>query len=146
MSWLPKKKVLVPIDFSESSERALLTALELVEDPADVTVVHVLFPLDSVSPGVVWGNVDNEHRTTAVRASFDKLFAKLNATIPNVEVLVGNPGLKITEYASKIAADLIVIPSHGRHGVERLLLGSVAERVIRHAPCPLLVLRRNPNS
>jgi nucleotide-binding universal stress UspA family protein len=54
-----------------------------------------------------------------------------------------NPGTEIAEYADEIGADLIVIPSHGYHGVKRLLLGSVAERVIRAAHCSVLVLRRS---
>ena len=58
-------------------------------------------------------------------------------------VLFGNPGLEIADYAKNIQADLIVIPSHGYHGVKRFVLGSVAERVIRHAECSVLVLRRS---
>ena len=54
----------------------------------------------------------------------------------------GDPGLMIADYAADVQADLIVMPSHGYHGVKRLLLGSVAERVLRHANCPVLVLRR----
>ena len=48
----------------------------------------------------------------------------------------GDPGLIIADYADEVHADLIVMPSHGYHGVKRLLLGSVAERVLRHANCP----------
>ena len=60
-----------------------------------------------------------------------------------IEVIwIGNPGLEITEYARESKSDLIVIPSHGHHGLRRILLGSVAERVLRHAECPTLVLRR----
>ena len=55
----------------------------------------------------------------------------------------GNPGLEIAEFAEEIGAALIVIPSHGYHGVKRWILGSVAERVIRHAKCSVLVLRRS---
>ena len=57
-------------------------------------------------------------------------------------VTIGNPGLKITEFASENGVDLIVLPSHGNSGLKRVLLGSVAERVLRHAECPVLVLRR----
>ncbi len=60
----------------------------------------------------------------------------------NFETRTGDPGLVITDYATEIGAGLIVIPSHGYHGLKRLVLGSVAERVIRHADCSVLVLRR----
>jgi nucleotide-binding universal stress UspA family protein len=59
------------------------------------------------------------------------------------EVLFGDPGSQIVNFATNCNADLIVIPSHGYHGVKRLVLGSVAERVIRHAECSVLVLRRS---
>jgi nucleotide-binding universal stress UspA family protein len=143
MSWLPKKKVVVPVDFSGESEHSIAVALELVSDSSELHLVHVLFPLDSVSPGVLLGDVTDEKRAEAVRESFDKLLQGLNVTGANVEVLFGNPGLEVAEYAAKIGADLIAIPSHGYHGVARLVLGSVAERVIRHAECSVLVLRRS---
>ena len=53
----------------------------------------------------------------------------------------GDPGHQIAQYAEEAKADLIVLPSHGRSGLQRLLIGSVAERVVRHAPCPVLVVR-----
>lgn len=137
------KCIVVPVDFSGESERAVAAAVELADAPANVHLVHVLFPLDSVSPGVVWGEVTDEKRETAVRDSFDQLIEKQNISGVSAEVIIGNPGLEIAEYAEKIQADLIVIPSHGYHGMKRLLLGSVAERVIRHANCSVLVIRRS---
>ena len=143
MSWLPKKKVVVPVDFSGESQHSIAAALEMAADPSALVLVHVLFPLDSVSPGVLLGDMTDEKRAEAVRKSFDKLLAQTNVTGISVEVLFGNPGLEVAEYAAKINADLIVIPSPGYHGVTRLVLGSVAERIIRHAECSVLVLRRS---
>ena len=57
-------------------------------------------------------------------------------------VLTGDAGIAVAEYATRVNADLIVVPSHGYHGLKRLLLGSTAERIIRHAHCSVLVLRR----
>ena len=142
MAWLPKKTVVVPVDFSDNSADAVATALEMVAEPAAVHLVHVLFPLDSVSPGVVWGEVNDETREKAVRQCFEKFLAENKISSVNVDVLIGDPGLEISEFAEKLGAELVVIPSHGYHGVKRLFLGSVAERVIRHALCPVLVLRR----
>ena len=115
----------------------------MVADPSELYLVHVLFPLDNVSPGVLLGDMTDEKRAEAVRDSFDKLLQQLGVTGVNIEVLFGKPGLEVAEYAARIGADLIAIPSHGYDGVTRLLLGSVAERVIRHAECSVLVLRRS---
>lgn len=143
MSWLPKKTVVVPIDFSEESQHAIEVAKELVDDLSALYFVHVLFPLDTVSPGVILGDVSDEKREEQTRKSFDKLIEKHGCAGVNVEVLFGNPGLEIADFAARIGAEMIVIPSHGYHGVKRLVLGSVAERVIRHAECSVMVLRRS---
>ena len=58
------------------------------------------------------------------------------------QVQFGDPGHGITDYAEEVGADVIVMPSHGRTGLRRLLIGSVAERVLRLAHCPVLVLRK----
>ena len=55
--------------------------------------------------------------------------------------VIGDPGHEITEYAEEIGASLIITPSHGRTGLSRLLIGSVAERVVRLAKCPVMVLK-----
>ncbi|GAB4137341.1 MAG: universal stress protein [Planctomycetaceae bacterium] len=143
MSWLPKKNVVVPVDFSGESEHAIQVARELVGDLSGLHLVHVLFPLDSVSPGVVWGNVTDEQREEQIREEFDKLVVGQKLEGANIVVRFGNPGLEVAEYAQEIGAELIVIPSHGYHGVKRIVLGSVAERIIRHAKCSVLVLRRS---
>jgi len=132
----------VPVDFSGESGRAIEVALELAGDVSKLHLIHVLFPLDNVSPGVVWGGISDEKREEAIREEFDQLIQEKNAAGVHVEVRFGNPGLEIAEYAEEIGADLIVMPSHGYHGMKRLILGSVAERVIRHAQCSVLVLRR----
>ncbi len=143
MSWLPKKNVVVPVDFSEQSLEAIQTALELVESPANVHVVYVVIPLTTITVGEAWAVEDVGSRLSASKdflANYLKQHAVSGITS---EVREGDPGLQIAEYAQSIKADLVVIPSHGRHGVPRLLLGSVAERVLRHVECPVLVLRRN---
>ncbi len=143
MSWLPKKSVVVPIDFSGESKLAVETAVQLVNSPANVHVIHVMFPMDIVAPGVVWGGIDDVDREKAVQDHAQQFLEESNLTGLTVLTRVGDPGTEIAEYAKSINADLIVIPSHGYHGIKRALLGSVAERVIRHAHCPVLVLRRS---
>lgn len=143
MGFLPKKQVIVPVDFSGESEHAIRTALEMVDDPAGIHLVHVMFPLDAVSPGVTLGDLTDEKREAAVRERFESFLNDHNISGVTINVQIGNPGREIAEYAGKIAAELIVVPSHGYHGVKRMMLGSVAEQIIRHAPCSVLVLRRS---
>ena len=140
---MKKQCVVVPIDFSENSEPAVREALKFVDSASQVNVIHVLFALDAVSPGVVFGGITDESRTESINAHFEELKKKLDAPDLGTEVRIGNPGLQITEYAKELGADLIVIPSHGYHGFKRMVLGSVAERVIRLAECDVFVLRRS---
>lgn len=142
MAWFPRSKVVVPIDFSDASPAAVQAAAEMVASPADLHVVHVLVPLDYVHPGALTPAFDESERQQVARRHLDEFLARLGLSKVQAVVRLGDPGLDITEYADEIKADLIVIPSHGYHGVKRFLLGSVAERVIRHAHCPVLVLRR----
>jgi nucleotide-binding universal stress UspA family protein len=142
MSWLPHKLVVVPIDFSGKSVTALTTALELVESPEHVHAIHIVPPLDNMAPGSQWGIIDDESRQDSVVRHFDKFLAEHGVEHVTTIVQLGDPGMQIAEYASTHKADLIVISSHGYQGVKRMLLGSVTERVIRHADCGVLVLRR----
>jgi len=142
MSWLPKQRVVVPVDFSEASREAVATALQLVSDPSEVHALHVMVPLETVSPGVMWGTVNDQTREAALRKHFEE-FVKANGFEGvTLTIRTGNPGTEIADYARSINSELIVIPSHGYHGVKRVLLGSVTERVLRHASSPVLVLRR----
>ncbi len=142
MGYFQGKKILVPVDFSESSLEAIKQAILISEDPALVIVVHVMVPLDLVSPGVLFGGLTDEKRTDHVQKYAKEEFAKHQIEGVVFETLVGDPGIKIADFAKEKGTELIVIPSHGYSGLTRLALGSVAERVLRHAPCPTLVLRQ----
>ena len=142
MAWLPKKLVLVPIDFSGMSVAALKTAVQFVENHEQVHCVHVVPHLDNMSPGVDWGKIDDKSRHLAVVEHFDGFLEEHGYANVTPIVLQGDPGTEIAEYAVKKQCELIVIPSHGYDGVKRMMLGSVAERVIRYAECAVLVLRR----
>jgi nucleotide-binding universal stress UspA family protein len=90
----------------------------------------------------VWGAVTED----TIADSAQQQFAKTQSSHPefaglNLKTLFGDPGMVLTDYAQEINAELIVVSSHGRTGLTRLLLGSVAERIVRHAHCPVLVLR-----
>lgn len=140
----PVDVVVVPVDFSPMSLEAIGHARALVKDPSGLHVVHVLPPLLATEPGVVWGEVDDEsrirHGTAALQAA---LAEKGHADLP-VHVHVsgsGNAAADIVRVAEELGAGLILLPSHGRHGLARFAIGSVAERVVRFAHCPVLVLR-----
>lgn len=143
MSFLPKQTVIVPVDFSPSSVPSIHTALEFAADAKDVHVIHVIPGLNPVSPLGIYGDAHAQEQIAKKAMKYLKTYLADN----NIEgvvaaIEIGSDGSEIVEYAKKHEADLVVIPSHGYSGVKRALLGSVAERVIRHAHCPTLVLRR----
>jgi nucleotide-binding universal stress UspA family protein len=142
MPWLPKKLVVVPFDFSDESRGAIDTALQLVASPVDVRIVYAMQDLSPLEMGEMWTSVDDQvRRDHALKAMREKLADPKLSQIP-LEVVFGDPGHAVTQYASDAKADLIVLPSHGRTGIGRLLIGSVAERIVRYAHCPVLVLRK----
>ena len=143
MNWRPKKCVVVPIDFSNSSLSAIQTALELAKEAVAVHVVHVIMPAQDRDLVEEWSpRQAGETWDGAARVYLAQYLRNHAITGVTEAVCLGDPGFAVTDYAREHAADLIVIPSHGYHGIKRLLLGSVAERVIRYAGCPVLVLRR----
>lgn len=140
MSWLPRKRVVAPYDFSEESFDSVKLAAEMVDDLSHLHVIHVLPELTATEPGVIWASIDDASRMQHAQEALAERLADFKAA--NLNVGFGDPGQVITDLASEIEADLIVIPSHGRRGMKRILLGSVAERVVRLAHCPVLVLRK----
>lgn len=140
------KKILVPVDGSSTSDKALGQALALAQDSqARVRLLHALDELAYVSAYEYSGEL-----MTQARANADKMLqAGVSAArAKNVEVdthLVDNPGQRLGETVADEAvnwgADLIVLGTHGRRGVGRVLLGSGAEQVIRMAPVLVLVVR-----
>ncbi len=143
MSLFTKGRVLVPIDFSEASFNAVAETRGFVTDASHLYILHVLTPLHQGEPGVMWQTVNNETRKQHVEQEFYRRCQGPEYQGVHFSVLVGIPSEKIIDYANTNDINLIVIPSHGRTGISRFLLGSVAERVVRFAHCPVLVLRRS---
>lgn len=142
------RRVLAPTDFSDNSLPAVRYAAELAEKfGAELVLLHIVQDLALVLPDAVMPTPvmapDLGELTGSARASLAKLAADLNLDRlnPRVEVRVGTPVTVIEEAARDLKADLICVGTHGRTGLAHLLLGSVAERVVRHAPCPVLVVR-----
>lgn len=143
MAWETSAPVVVPIDFSGMSVEAIQTARSMVADDDQIHVVHVVPMLDQIIPGDhPWSLPTDEERRAAVRQHFSDFLASHGLNRVREIILDGRPGSEIADYATSVKAELIVIPSHGYDGFKRLLLGSVAEQVVRHADCPVFVLRR----
>lgn len=142
MSLFAKNRVLVPIDFSEESFKAQAQTLEFVEDPSRLHVLHVLPHLNPAEPGVMWQTLDDQTRKANVEQLFYEKFNGAEYEGVHFSVTIGDPSSEIIDYAKTQDVDLIVISSHGRTGLGRFFMGSVAERVVRFAHCPVLVIRR----
>ncbi|WP_254510681.1 universal stress protein [Anatilimnocola floriformis] len=142
MTWFPKQRVVVPIDFSAESFGALDVALQLVELPNQVSIVHVIQDIAPLEAGEVWGVVDPTARIESARKALQERLTAEKYSAVTLEVILGDPAHGIADFAEQNKAQLIVIPSHGLRGLTRLLMGSTAERVVRLAHCPVLVLRQ----
>lgn len=141
MSLFTNNQVLVPMDFSETAQQTLADTLEFVGDPHKIHVLYVLSNLEATEPGVVWGTVNHETRMEHIQTLFHERFPSDDHRKLKFVVKVGDPGAEIIEYAEHNSIDLIVVSSHGRTGLSRFFLGSVAERVVRFAHCAVLVRR-----
>ena len=138
-------RILVPIDFSESSIDALRYAVSLTRaSGSPLTIVYVL-PADYGWLGI--GQEDGRELDessqrqagNSLRALAEKILPRdLEATL---EVRIGRPAEEIIAAATESKSELIVMSTHGRSGLDRLLIGSVADRVARLAPCPVLLMR-----
>jgi nucleotide-binding universal stress UspA family protein len=141
MSGLLAKQIVAPVDFSDESLAALGTAVEIASSPADVHAVHVIPELRLAEPGVIWEEIDHSWRKQHAEQELRKRLSDGKYAEVQIHIEVGDPGHCVADFAKQIGADLIVMPSHGRTGLAHMLLGSVAERVVRLSHCPVLVLR-----
>lgn len=141
------QRILVPTDFSGSSKSALQTAAELASRfDSELHVLHVIESAvipDSIARILVRKPIE-ERRTLASESFVGDVLA--SSPIANREVVSaaveGVAAQEIVRYALEHETDLIVLGSHGNTGLARVLLGSVAEAVVRTAPCPVLIVKR----
>ena len=145
-------RILVPTDFSEPSDAALAYARVLAEKfGASLHVLHVFespFVAGAVSPEVF---VDDSPAVQAqlLEEAKNRLQHRVSAAdranyAATTEIVGGHSARAIVDYAIERKMDLIVMGTHGRSGVAHLLMGSVAEKVVRTAPCPVMTVRRAP--
>jgi nucleotide-binding universal stress UspA family protein len=138
---LPLHTLLHPTDFSDRSEFGFGLACSLARDyGARLVVLHV-----ASAPTVVYGEgivpPDPEDFLAEAKESLDQIEAPAEGVQLERRLEEGDPAAEIVRVAKEIGADLIVMGTHGRTGLGRLLMGSVAERVLRQAPCPVLTVR-----
>lgn len=144
MPWQVTHPVVVPFDFSEHALAALRKAVTIADSPNQVHALHVLPYMIPTEPGVVWATVDDASRIQHVLENMAEAIPESQFGRVCMDVRLGDPGHVISERAEELRAELIVVGSHGRTGLTRLVLGSVAERVTRLAHCPVLVVKIPP--
>ncbi|HEX5105074.1 MAG TPA: universal stress protein [Pirellulaceae bacterium] len=134
-------KILFPTDFSTAGQAALEMATSLARDRgATLVIVHVEEPPMAYGGGELYYGVQEPDREELKRMLSDVV-----PTDPQVpcehKLMIGSPATAIVDLAEKENADLIVMPTHGRTGLMRVLMGSVAEEVVRKAGCPVLTVK-----
>jgi universal stress protein A len=141
------RRILVPHDFSDHATRALRLAAELAaKHRGQLTVLHAITPFSPVSAfpaaeEMAWippADLITEERRR-LEALVKKMLARRRGVRAAVRVVIGDPFQRIVDAARN--ADLIVMATAGRTGLSHLLIGSVAEKVVRHSPVPVLTLR-----
>ena len=141
------KTILLPVDLGEGSDEALAYAAELARAfSARVHLLHVVgIPAMGVPEmGVAYSGTMMDGMMADDLHALERMLAKHAATCDLGPPLVkaGDPRDAINEAAKELGADLIVMATHGRSGIARVLLGSVTESVVRTAPCPVLTVKQ----
>ncbi len=148
MTMIDLKRILVPTDFSKYSTHALTYAAAFADKfGAEIHLLHVVQNLALLVPDMV--NVvppivpSMEQMTGAVRDALERTVREnqLDQLAVRKEVREGTPFYEIIQYAKELDIDLIVLATHGHSGLAHVLLGSVTEKVVRKAPCPVLTVR-----
>ncbi len=138
-------KILIPTDFSESAENASLYALSLAEKyGSKIYVAHVIEPFTYTSDlGIDMGDQYQVMEATA-KKFLDDIVTSIKEKHIDVEgiLLSGEPFVEIIKYVKQEQINLIIMATHGRSGIEHMLLGSVAEKVVRKSPCPVLTVKK----
>ncbi len=144
------KRILVPVDFSDCSDDAFERAAELAKAfGASIDVLHVWEAPKYLPPELLIAGPGPQQTLSELTrsraehelAEFLKRMQPLGVSVGGAKIEEGSAAVKIVEVASSGGYDLIVIGTHGRTGMSRALLGSVAERIVRHAKVPVLSVR-----
>lgn len=140
------KKILCPVDFSEFTDEFLGYALDIAKKyNAELHLLHIIPNLNYFTPYESFFTPENlvvveKNMEAEVTKDFDELMKKI--PIPAKKIIKnGTAFVEIINYVRNESIDLVVMGTHGRTGLEHILIGSVAERVVRKAPCPVLTVR-----
>jgi nucleotide-binding universal stress UspA family protein len=139
------KHILVPTDFGESSEKALDVAVDLAKRyGAELTLLHTYEVPVYAYPGMVYTAADLlTPMQDRAQAECDRVLKILRERVPSATAILrfGMPSQEIQEAIKETHADLVVMGTHGRRGVNHALIGSVAEKTVRLSPVPVLTVR-----
>lgn len=139
------QSILVPIDFSDTSVKALRYAERMAEQfGARITLLNVVEPIATPDFAYHPLMLETDEMKTASKTRLEAIGKKLGLSpklVERVVVRFGSPFVEITEAARTLKVDLIILTTHGYTGLKHVFLGSTAERVVRHAPCPVLTVR-----
>jgi len=142
------QQILCPVDFSSYSDHAMRYAAAMADKfNAHLTLLHVVAPMVAALPGEAALPEMAQLRTGEIERSCCERMEQAAGSLAlpgkqvDCKVLNGVPYLEIIRFAREHATDLIVLGTHGRTGIAQLLIGSVAERVVRKAPCPVLTVK-----
>ncbi len=147
----PWNKVLCPIDFSEPARAAMKVAVDICRQfDSELTLFHsyelpgYTLPEGSVvaSPKMLQDLADQAETHLA---EWKKIAEEKGATRVQTIKGIGDPALEVVELAREGGYEVIVLGTHGRTGIRHALLGSIAERVVRHARCPVLTIHPEPH-
>jgi nucleotide-binding universal stress UspA family protein len=158
--------ILIPTDFSPAANHALGIAFEeAAQHQTELTMLHIMQHHAATEVYYIKGAPENQfgfeseiggtlpspqiaHPEMIRRDHNEEALAQLRDLVPDsftrpwhVQVAIGDPADAIVRIAQEIGADLIVMGTHGRTGLQHVFLGSVAEKVVRHSPCPVLTVR-----
>jgi len=139
---MPQKTILFPTDFSTASDAALAHAEALAKSSgARLLIVHVEEPPLAYGGGELYYGLP-EPNTERIQKMLEDVHPA-DPTLPfEHRLTMGDPAAEVVRIAADEGAEMIVMGTHGRTGVSRLLMGSVAEAIVRRAPCPVLVYRQ----
>jgi universal stress protein A len=144
------KKILAPIDFSEPSMKAMMSAWELAKevDANELHLLHVVTPHHLLGiESLPVGGREIAREASMIEQAEEELNRIKKDTLENSKkvitaTIVGAPAIKVGDYAREQGIDLIVMSTHGRTSGDGVMIGGTTEKVLRHASCAVLVIRR----
>jgi nucleotide-binding universal stress UspA family protein len=140
------KKILCPLDFSEFSNEIVNYAVNIAgKYGSELHLLHVIPNLNYYTPYESFLTPENlvaleSSIEKEVGKDFEKIIKKIDTSVKTI-IKSGAPFVEIIEYVKAESIDLVVMGTHGRSGIEHILIGSVAEKVVRKSPCPVLTIR-----